>query len=265
MKIISFNFHIGDFLGGVTHMTTEEIGAYTLLIIAHYQYGELGLPKDQKRLAIIAKTTPSKWKKISVAVLAMFEETDTNFVQKRVVFELKNISDRSNDQRSKALKRWNSSDAVAMPWQCRGNANHKPLTINHKPIEEDKKDKPPIPPLPDWLSKTDWDDFISMRKKIKKPLTGRAMELVLKKLDKFRQAGHDPTAVLQNSIINCWQDVYEPRGNRNEINGRSNQKYSNGATKPNQDNLAEQTFSHPGLELLRRNWAKDKPSGGRKN
>lgn len=65
--------------------------------------------------------------------------------------------------------------------------------------------------LPDWLETSLWNDFMEMRKKIKKPMTERAVSLMLKKLSAFKNAGIDVTACLNNSILNNWADVYEPK------------------------------------------------------
>lgn len=56
-----------------------------------------------------------------------------------------------------------------------------------------------------------WLDFIEMRKKIHKPLTGKAGELIRDELLKFKECGFDAIEILENSIRNCWPDVYEPR------------------------------------------------------
>lgn len=65
--------------------------------------------------------------------------------------------------------------------------------------------------LPDWIRPDDWTAFEEMRKKIKKPMTDRARENIVKKLATFKARGHDPTTVLNNSITGDWQDVYEPK------------------------------------------------------
>lgn len=65
--------------------------------------------------------------------------------------------------------------------------------------------------LPEWLDAGVWNDFLAMRKQIRKPMTERAKTLMLSKLQRFRDAGHDVHAMLENSIVNCWQDVYEPK------------------------------------------------------
>lgn len=87
----------------------------------------------------------------------------------------------------------------------------------NKPEERKSKKEEEVFLLPDWLSPDDWKDFSEMRNKIKKPLVGRASKSIVKKLETFRAQGHDPAAVLEQSILNCWQDVY-PIKNKNGEN-----------------------------------------------
>jgi len=51
-----------------------------------------------------------------------------------------------------------------------------------------------------------------MRNKIKKPLTGYAVKLALNKLEKFKVAGEDPNAVLEQSVMNSWQGLFTTIG-----------------------------------------------------
>jgi hypothetical protein len=65
--------------------------------------------------------------------------------------------------------------------------------------------------LPDWLPLSTWNDFLEMRKaKLKSP-TRRAVELLLRKLAKLREAGEDVREVLEQSTLNSWQDVFPVR------------------------------------------------------
>jgi hypothetical protein len=62
--------------------------------------------------------------------------------------------------------------------------------------------------IPDWLPVQAWTEYEVMRAKIKKPMTERSMELAIAKLDSLRRQGHDPTAVLEQSIFNSWQGLF---------------------------------------------------------
>lgn len=65
--------------------------------------------------------------------------------------------------------------------------------------------------LPDWLPVDTWQAFLDMRKAIKKPATERAQVLLIKKLTAFYANDLDPGAILNQSIINNWQDLYAPK------------------------------------------------------
>ena len=52
-------------------------------------------------------------------------------------------------------------------------------------------------------------DFIEMRKSIKKKITERALKTILNKLDKIALNDFEKIEILENSIVNCWQGVFE--------------------------------------------------------
>lgn len=54
------------------------------------------------------------------------------------------------------------------------------------------------------------DDFVEMRKKIRKPITDKGIELLLKNLEKL--SGGDESKkilIIEQSIMNSWQGVFE--------------------------------------------------------
>ena len=53
-----------------------------------------------------------------------------------------------------------------------------------------------------------FEEFIKMRNKIKKPLTEKAKELILKKLNKLTDNENDKILILEQSIENSWQGVF---------------------------------------------------------
>ena len=57
------------------------------------------------------------------------------------------------------------------------------------------------------LKKTIYD-FIKMRKAIKKPLTTRGLELMIKKLYKLTTNIDEQIEILNNSIMNNWQGIF---------------------------------------------------------
>lgn len=77
-------------------------------------------------------------------------------------------------------------------------------------IKEKEKEKAPAAPapLPDWMPEEAWRGFLAMRTKIRKPPTDRAKELLIAKLDAMREGGDDIAAVLDQSTLNGWQDLF---------------------------------------------------------
>ena len=64
--------------------------------------------------------------------------------------------------------------------------------------------------LPDWLDPEVWFDWVDHRKKIKKPMTKRAKELSIMRLDKLRQY-EDPRFIVDRSLDGGWQKLYPPK------------------------------------------------------
>jgi len=55
-----------------------------------------------------------------------------------------------------------------------------------------------------------FNDFLSMRKKIKKPATERAIKLLLKKVLLLSNNNKDKAIeIIDQSTVNCWQDLYQ--------------------------------------------------------
>lgn len=84
--------------------------------------------------------------------------------------------------------------------------------------EKRRGEKPPKAPqgaieVPDWIPEEPWKEFVAMRraKGQRSPFTVGAAKGIIAKLDGFRAAGHDIGAILQQSTINAWADVYEPK------------------------------------------------------
>lgn len=102
-------------------------------------------------------------------------------------------------------------------WHSRPSA--KPITTpllitEEKKIEQNTKQEID---LPDWIDAGTWNEFLGMRKTIKKPATHRAQTLIISKLGKLREQGADPNEVLNQSIVNSWQDVYPLKDGANRL------------------------------------------------
>ena len=84
-----------------------------------------------------------------------------------------------------------------------------------KQDQKQKGGKPPALTLPDWLPQSAWADWHAFRNS-RKGWTYKARELSLAKLTKLHTQGHDPTAVIEQSIELGWTGLFAPK---NETGG----------------------------------------------
>lgn len=75
--------YVADYLGDTRHLTTEQHGAYLLLLMTVSHAGDV-LPNDDKKLARMVGCTPSRWGKIREDVLAFFTVTDDGLTSKHI-------------------------------------------------------------------------------------------------------------------------------------------------------------------------------------
>lgn len=110
---------IGAYLADTQHLTTQEHGAYFLLMMAYWR-NKGPLPDDDKRLASIVKATPKEWKSLRLALSEFFSISDGVWTQKRIEAELNGSKERSLKAASRAKMgaqaRWKdaNSDASSM-------------------------------------------------------------------------------------------------------------------------------------------------------
>jgi DNA-binding MarR family transcriptional regulator len=94
-----------------------------------------------------------------------------------------------------------------------GDISGEHILIN---VINSKKNRQPRTPqqkskLPPWLDAGAWAAFVEMRVKIRRPLTETGIQLIWRKLEGFRVRGIDTKAVLEQSILNSYQGVFEPK------------------------------------------------------
>jgi hypothetical protein len=80
--------------------------------------------------------------------------------------------------------------------------------------------------IPEWIPKDLWADFKEFRIRIKAPLTDRATKNIITELEKLREEGSDPVAVINQSITRGWRGVFHVKGNRDDCQyGFDREKY----------------------------------------
>lgn len=204
--------HLGDLITDTVHLSAAELGAYMRLLSFHYRAGRGGIPDDDVQLRRITGLDNKTWRSSRDTILSFFEQDgDRRWVHRRVQKTLDGIAAVQEQNRAKALKRWNTPDATALPEQCSGSAaamqskSQKP-----KARRGSGTDVPSPPPTssPDWLPVPEWEAFKEMRKKLKAPLGDYAEQLALRDLTKLREQGQDPKAVIDQSIFRSWKGLF---------------------------------------------------------
>lgn len=92
--------YVSDFVGDTLQLSTEQIGAYLLLLIALWNANG-SIPADEVKLARIARMTVKKWKTVSVEVMPFFEVEDNRLSHDRLTKELQK-SERQSELRAAA-------------------------------------------------------------------------------------------------------------------------------------------------------------------
>ena len=110
--------YIADYLADTAHLTTEEHGAYLLLLMHHWRRGNL--PKNEKKLAKIAQLSCSKFRKISDTILEFFTENEDHYIHDRVAQEIEKAN-----KKYEARARAGQAGGIAKAKQKSSNAKAK--------------------------------------------------------------------------------------------------------------------------------------------
>ncbi|WP_418343324.1 replication protein [Raoultella ornithinolytica] len=69
--------------------------------------------------------------------------------------------------------------------------------------------------LPDWLSAEIWSSWVAYRRDLKKPIKSQqTVTQSINLLDRCRLNGYSPEEIINQSIANGWQGLFEPKGVR---------------------------------------------------
>lgn len=67
--------------------------------------------------------------------------------------------------------------------------------------------------LPDWLSAEIWSSWVAYRRDLKKPIKSQqTVTQAINLLDRCRLNGYSPEEIINRSIANGWQGLFEPNG-----------------------------------------------------
>lgn len=130
--------YVADYLGDTRHLTTEQHGAYLLLLMAMWRADGV-LPEDARKLARISGCTPSRWARIADDVLAFFDVADGVLTNKRLKLELEKAQEKSIQRAEAGIR---GGNAKALKYKKRDVANDTVLSKHSsEPEPEYSEDK----------------------------------------------------------------------------------------------------------------------------
>jgi uncharacterized protein YdaU (DUF1376 family) len=113
-------WYVADYLADTAHLTTEQHGAYCLMLMAAWKAGG-SLPNHDGQLAAVCRLSAVKWKASKPILLAFFGVDGDRIVHKRVTAE------RAKAQAISEKKAQNGKGGAAKRWQTDGGRDGKPM------------------------------------------------------------------------------------------------------------------------------------------
>lgn len=125
------------YLADTTDLTTEEHGAYLLLLMAAWRSPDCSLPDDDERLARMARLGPKGWRAVRPVMLKFWTVADGKWTQKRLLKErLQTESRRARGSKAglaSALKRQDSTSTSV------GTKNQPPTPTPTPTLKKEEK------------------------------------------------------------------------------------------------------------------------------
>ncbi len=218
-----FPFYPRDFAsdGKVEAMTTEEVGAYTLLLCKAWLEEPAGsIPSDDAILTRWARLDAATWAKCRAAVLAPFVlGSDGRYYQPRMREEYaklrRTFKGKSEGGKRGARKRWgqDTPDGIA-----NGNPNGIPIakpmgaasaSVSESPgkgVQGEGSALPPSLDTPEFRSA--WQAWVTYRREKRKKLTPSTIAKQIKQLAEWGSS--KAVMAIESSIRNGWQGLFEP-------------------------------------------------------
>ena len=224
-----FPFYPNDWLDShqIFNYTLEQEGAYIRLLAAAWKMGG-AIPSNDRWICNVLRCKPSQWKRIKSVLFAengaFYLENDQWF-NSRLNEELKLFRQKSQKNVENANKRWNppaknkpkksnkindTTNAVALQSQYhtdtdtdtdKEKVNKKEITsrINALGVDRDL-----------------WLEFLQTRKRLKANNSGRGVNTLMNRIEKFVRQGQDATAMIEEANAQGWKTVYKHKEDKHE-------------------------------------------------
>lgn len=191
-------------------MTVLEDGTYRRMLDVYYA-SEKPLPVDFEWLCRLVRAREILEREAVSAVLQQFfEKHDDGWHNKRADEEI-----RKGRKRIKAAKV--NGKIGGRPKTHRVSENNPLGYKDRNPDQSSQKPKPKAKEiqknigadaLPAWVPQDAWLSWLEVRPRVKAPNTPRALALALRDLERLRDEGQDPRAVLEAATLKGWRGLF---------------------------------------------------------
>lgn len=169
--------YVSDFIGDTLQLSTEQIGAYMLLLMAMWN-ADGSLPDDDAKLARVVRMSVKKWRAISGDLMAYFERQDGAISHNRLTKELEK-SERKSQSRASAGAKGGAAKALKNNDATLANAKQMP---KHSPdTREEEKREPNGSPKKGTRLPDDWEPDLEFAQS-----AGLTLSQAEREADKFR-------------------------------------------------------------------------------
>jgi len=191
-----YQFNIGDYRAATAHLSNDEDLAYRRLLDMYYDT-ENQIPLDTQW---VAKRLRLDCEVVKTVLQDMFKLTETGWHHGRCEIVIEQYHAMAEKNRANGRLGGRKKNPVASDSQpiAKATNNDKPITNNHKPIKE----KATVVATPDGVSQSVWDDFKTLRKAKKAPITQRAIDGLIAEANK---AGWSIEQALIECCVRGWQ------------------------------------------------------------
>ena len=221
--------YIADYLSATSRLTTEQHGAYLLLIMDYWKNG--APPNNDQVLAQITKLSPDAWSNARTMLQPFFEVVDGLWIQHRIESEMVKAQHNKqvNVKRGKAgaEARWKEKNAPSIDEACSEVCSADSTSPSPSPISK------PLPTkihTPEGVSDSVWQEFIAHRKSKK----ARVTQLVIDGIqEQAKMAGWSLEDALKETIVRNWQSFKADWVKDESLSktGQMNQRVISGLTR----------------------------------
>ncbi|MEN4918179.1 YdaU family protein [Achromobacter spanius] len=231
-----YSHNIGDYAQATMHLSLVEDAIYSRLLRRYYAEEQPIVDNMQQVFRWVGARTEEEKEATAQILSEFFVLREGHWRNKRAdveiaAYHLKAETAKANGRRGGRPRRddpnhekpggfsvGSHEEPSHAPGETGSQANQEPVTNNQEPGND-----PPSPrkrvggfdastiELPDWLDREDWASWVADRKVRRKPVTQEGARRQLQQLAAYLAEGHQPGAVIANSIAGGYQGLFPPR------------------------------------------------------